>query len=902
MITRGSSNAGAIDSLIGRVAERSLLRKRIETDRQKLITIWGPGGIGKTRLARELMRDANALIFTGGSIVCALESAVRAGDLVAIVARAIGLSATAGRSHEDRLARIGRALAARGPTLVLLDNVEQIVAETCAALSAWMMIAPDTTFIATSRELLGMPGESPCELAPLNVPHTDAEVETSDAVELLVRRARDVRPDFEADPRTLREIVARLDGIPLAIELAAARLAVLSARQLALRLDRRFEVLAVRHGGAEARQRTLRGAIDWSWELLDDAEQHALAELSVFHGAFDLEAAEAVLDHPAAAASVIHALRSKSLIVSHPADAPGGAPRFSLFESIRDYALEKLGDRRSDVETRHANYFIRAAEIFAAQVDGRSGEEALRWLTREQPSLITLVDRHLEEKSAKGALLALRAVLALEPMLSIHGANVLVIDLLAYIEAATPLDELPDAMRLRFLEARASSLLVLGQLQDAGRATDAAEKISRNAGEIQHARVLTIAAYIQQAQGRHEQAMQKAQAALALAESVGARREQGTSLAYIGLVLHVRDQFTEALGYYERALAIHLEVGHLRAEIRTRARLAFAMQDLGRSEDAIAQCEEARRVEEKLESRQLNGLLVGYIGNFRRAQGRISEAHEHYARAVQLLRRAGDRRFEATFTMDDGIACLLDADHEGAAAQLDIAAKITDEVGDARLATLIAGYQLMTQAGLGHLETARAAFERASTYVASVNDPATRSLLELQAAQLEVAASRSASSKNRAEHLAHAKHFLAELPTPILGEHRRIAVHLLKREIDRAEPTKNTLLVIRDGSKMRPPASSWIDLSAHPSTQRVLATLVHRRIASPAAGIATNDLIEAGWPGEKVVASAGANRLRVLLTWLRTNGLRDLLKSDRGAYWLDSETPIALVVSDDAHD
>ncbi|MEO7112048.1 MAG: AAA family ATPase [Polyangiaceae bacterium] len=900
MTTR--ANVATADPLVGRIAERAQLRRRIIDDKQKLITIWGPGGIGKTRLARELIHDANTLVFSGGIFTCALVSAMRAGDLVAIVARAIGLSASTARSHEDRLARIGRALAARGRTLVLLDNVEQIVAETCAALSAWMMIAPETTFIATSRELLGVSGESPCELAPLNVPRTDAEVETSDAVELLVRRARDVRPDFEADPRTLREIVSRLDGIPLAIELAAARLAVLSARQLALRLDRRFEVLAVRHGGAEARQRTLRGAIDWSWELLDEAEQHALAELSVFHGAFDLDAAEAVLDHPAAAASVIHALRSKSLIVSHPADTPGGAPRFSLFESIRDYSLEKLGDRRSEVQARHAKYFIHAAEERAALVDGLAGEEALRWLTREQPSLVTLVDRYLAENTPQAAELALRAVLALEPMLSIHGANMLVVDLLARIETVCALENFSDAMRLRFLEARASSLLVLGHLQEAGRATGDAQRIAREVGEIHHARVLTIAAYIQQAQGHQEQAMNTAQAALALAEAIGARREQGTSLAYIGLVLHVRDQFSEALVHYERALAIHLEVGHLRAEIRTRARLAFLMQDLGRPEDAIAQCEEARRVEEKLESRQLNGLLLGYIGNFRRAQGRISEARDHYSRAVQLLRRAGDRRFEATFTMDDGIACLLDADHETAATQLALAAKIIDEVGDARLSTLIAGYELMTQAGLGDVEAARAAFDRANAYVASVNDPATQSLLELQAAQLDVASSKHASPKIRERLLARARAIVAQLPKPILGEHRRIAVHLLQRELDQAELTKNTLLVMRDGSKIRPPGSAWVDLVAHPSTQRVLAMLVHRRIASPNASVASADLIEGGWPGEKVVASAAANRLRVLLTWLRTNGLRDLLKSDRGAYWLDSGAPIAIVESEDAHD
>lgn len=889
------------DELVGRIAERALLRKRIVDERRTLVTIWGAGGIGKTRLARELVRDV-APAFSGGAMLCALESARRGADLVTIVGRTMGIAAAAAGSHEDRLARIGRALAARGPTLLVLDNVEQLVSDTCAALAMWMTMAPETTFVATSRELLGVAGESPCELAPLGVPRTDAEVESSDAVELLVRRARGVLPDFQADPSTLREIVSRLDGIPLAIELAAARLAVLSARQLALRLDRRFEVLAVRHGGAEARQRTLRGAIDWSWELLDKAEKHALAQLSVFHGAFDLDAAEAVLDDPGAAASVIHALRSKSLLVAQPADSPGGAPRFSLLESIRDYAQGKLGDARTEAERRHAAYFIDAAEGRAAKVDGLGGEEALRWLTREQPNLVTLVEHQLEEKTRHGAELALRAVVALEPMLSIHGAHTVIVDLLTRIEAVANPADLPAEMRLRFFEARAGSLLALGHLQDADRAIEAAQLVSKSGDEASHARVLTIAAYIQQAQGHHEQAMTTAREALALAESAGARHEQGMALAYIGLVLHVCDGFDEALTYYERALAIHVEVGHLRAEFRTRARLAFLMQDLGRSEDAIAQCEEARLVEERLESRQVNGLLVGYIGNFRRAQGRTVEAHDCYVRAIELLRRAGDRRFEATFTMDRGIASLLDGDHASAVEHLAVAAKIIDEVGDSRLAALIAGYEIMTQAPLGDLEAARSAFHRANAHLERADDPATRRLFALQAAQLDVAASKSANAADRKTHLGRAREVFAQLEKPILGEHRRIAALLLEREIDQADPPAHALRVTRDGARLKAPDAQWVDLTAHPSTQRVLALLVQRRIASPHIGVTSSDLIEAGWPGERVEARAAANRLRVLLTWLRTHGLRDRLRGEKGGYWLDPATPMTVVESAAAHD
>ena len=877
------------DTLVGRVREIESLSKRIVDGNVDLLTIWGPGGIGKTRLARELARRV-APSFPGGVTFAALDGARRAADVVTLVARALGVTATP-RSHEARVARIGHALAARGKTLVVLDNVEQIVDVTCAALAAWRAAAPNASFLVTSRELLGAAGESPCELAPLGVPKSDAEVASSEAVDLLLARARAVRADFEGNPRDLREIVARLDGIPLAIELAAARLAVLSASQLAERLDRRFEVLAAAHGGAEARQRTLRGAIDWSWDLLDDAERRALAELSVFEGMFDLEAAEAVLASRDSAADLLHALRSKSLLVAHAAEKRASGPRFSLLESIRDYARAKLGDRAREVEARHATYFVRAAEAHAARVDAHDGEEAIGWLVREQANLLVVIDRVCEGELGD-AETALRAALAIEPMLAVHGAPALVVDLLGRVESMGKMAGFPIALRVRALEAKGTALLALGQLQEAMVAIE--RGLAEAAGDLERARFQLVASAIRQAQGRYDEAMRTAREALDLATRIDAKREIGVALSSIALVHHITEKFAEALESYREALAIHVEIGHLRAEIRTRARLGFLMQDLGRSEEAIAECERARLAEEKLDSRQLEGVLVGYIGNMRRAQGRTEDARQEYVRALELLRRAGDRRFEATFTMDRGISWILDANYTNAICDLEIAARIIDEVGDRKLAALIAGYEICARVPLGDRSGALAAIARGAKSLESVNDAAARTLFDVHAAQIHLLeASEADDEAERTRHVDLAARVLASLDRPILGEHRRIAAMLLAREIDRASASEKTLLVAPGGEAMRAPTNAWVDLSAHPSAGRVLELLVRRRLASPGTPVTAGELVAAGWPGEKLLHAAGVNRLRVLLTSLRAEGLREILKGEQGSYWIDPAVPVA---------
>ncbi len=378
-------------------------------------------------------------------------------DLLAIVADLLGLGSSGAGTAAEGIARVGRSLAARGRTLLVLDNVEQIVADAASALVTWSTMAPDARLprhVARAAR-----GTGRAALRALAASTRAADDGVPEAVRLLVDRARAVRPSFEADGDVLRAIVERLDGIPLAIELAAARLSVMSAEQLLARLDDRFSVLRRGHGNAEQRQRTMHHAIDWSWNLLDEAERRALSGLSVFRG-FDLEAASAVLG--ADVIDTVAALRHKSLIAEAPA-APEteAAPRFLLLQSIREFAALELGARAPGVRRAHARYFADAASTWAEHVDGLGSGAALAKLTLEHDNLLAVAER-FDESPAD----ALRALIALEALLTSRGAaNQLALLLGRALEPAAP--AVPRALRLRALEVQASALLGLGQLADA---------------------------------------------------------------------------------------------------------------------------------------------------------------------------------------------------------------------------------------------------------------------------------------------------------------------------------------------------------------------------------------------------------------------------------------------------
>jgi predicted ATPase len=268
----------------------------------------------------------------------------------------------------------------------VLDNFEQVVEWAPETVGAWMRRAPEAVFLVTSRRPLGLEGERLLPLSPLGLPREGQDPEESEAAQLFLERARAARPGLALDEEAmedLRVVLQALDGLPLALELAAARMRVLSVTQIRERLGERFRLLAGSRRDHSDRQATLRGAIDWSWELLTEWEKSALVQCSQFRGGFGLEDAEAVLDlspWPDApwAMDAVEALVDHSLLRLVEEDETGS--RLDMLLSIREYAAEKL-ETADAVALRHARHFAAlGAEEALQKLKGPEGLAA-RWRT-----------------------------------------------------------------------------------------------------------------------------------------------------------------------------------------------------------------------------------------------------------------------------------------------------------------------------------------------------------------------------------------------------------------------------------------------------------------------------------------------------------------------------------------
>ncbi|MGH3843932.1 MAG: ATP-binding protein, partial [Pseudonocardiaceae bacterium] len=361
----------ALTAFVGRARELDELARLLAGSR--MVTLTGVGGAGKTRLA--LQAGAGALAAYPAGVWMVELASLRDGARVAsAVAAALSFETSAFDGPEALEGRLIRHLAIR-QTLLLLDNCEHLLEAVACLVHTLVTRCPGVSVLATSRERLGVPGEVVWRVPPLSLPPAAAvvgELNGSDAVAFFCERARAARAAFELDATnaaTVVRICRRLDGIPLALELAAARIQVLSPAQIADRLDDRFRLLTGRERVVVAHQQTLRATIDWSYELLSPVEQRALARLAVFPDAFDLEAAEAVLSgEPGGVAfqdalDVLCRLVDKSLVVVH---SEGAAPRYRLLETIQKYGAEKLTEAGevTAARRRHSDAFIARAEAW----------------------------------------------------------------------------------------------------------------------------------------------------------------------------------------------------------------------------------------------------------------------------------------------------------------------------------------------------------------------------------------------------------------------------------------------------------------------------------------------------------------------------------------------------------
>lgn len=580
----------------------------------KLLTVTGIGGGGKTRLALELARTQLAQFARHPDGVWWVDLAPLSDShrVLQAVAAALSLREEPGTPLLDTLL----AHLSDKSALLVFDNCEHLregVAELVGALRAK---APEVTIVATSRAALGVEGEQLFPLSSLALPPTDgadfARIAGAEAVRLFVDRARSADPEFELSAQSappVVEICRRLDGIPLALELAAARLRLLSVTELLAKLDDRFRLLVGGAGGggkAElARHQTLRATIQWSYDQLDAEEQRLLRAVSVFRGGWTLESALHVVGDNADEFQVLDLLGrllEYSLIL---ADRTEGAPsRFGLLETVREYALEQLdiAGESDAARSRHLDYFSDLANKASLKLQS---PEVAEWTSR--------IDRELENLVA-----AMKNGQQLDD--AIDKAIVITASLRIYWVNSGHLD----------LGARSTRALL--------------EHPQAQAPTWPRARALQTSATVAYFQGRRAEAEAEAEEALAISRQLDIRQGIAAGLSMLGTLASLRGDSARAREYLEETVAMHRARGDsflLGASLNS---LASAYEEVGLIDEASALYEEASGVARRVGN--IDGLALSLLNLVPMAidRGLLSVAKDRLIEAFGVLEGVGLKR------------------------------------------------------------------------------------------------------------------------------------------------------------------------------------------------------------------------------------------------------------------
>jgi predicted ATPase/DNA-binding SARP family transcriptional activator/DNA-binding CsgD family transcriptional regulator len=669
----------ALSNFVGREQERVEVERALAMSR--LLTLTGTGGSGKTRLALEVAREL-AGTHADGAWLAELAPLSDPKLLPQAVAAALGVRERSEKSGRSLVTSLIDALRPK-ETLLVLDNCEHLV-DACARLAETLLAScPGLRILATSREALGVAGEAIWVVPPLSVPEperptTAEEIATSGSVLLFLDRARHRRPAFALTPQNVSavaEICRRLDGIPLAIELAAARVATMGVEQIAARLGDSLGLLTAGSRTAAPRQQTLRAALEWSHRLLSEPERRLFARLSVFAGGFSLEAAEAVGSgggiEEGDVLDLLSRLVDKSLVA---AEATGeGEVRYGMLEPVRQYGRERLeaSGEEDDLLSRHAAYFLAEAEAAEPELVGPQQGWWLNRLEREHGNMRAALGWSLERGDELGSRLGgslsrfwyARGYLSegrrwLEEGLSKGGVSAPVrakalgeagwlSEAQGDYEQARAAHEacLDIYRRLGDERGIAASLRNLGSVAasqgDHGRANELLEEsltMTRRSGtDTDVVRVLTTLGVLAISRDEHARAVVCFEEALSLARKSGDVRGVAVSLNNLGHATLLRGDAGRATALFEEVLAKDREVGDAQGTAISLINLALAALAQGGHERADELLVESltllRRVENKLVTVECLEAMAGVAG----AQGNAQRAARLWG-AAQALR------------------------------------------------------------------------------------------------------------------------------------------------------------------------------------------------------------------------------------------------------------------------
>lgn len=610
--------------LVGRQAEKATALEILFREDVSLVSLLGPGGTGKTRLAIELAAEASNR-YPDGVWFVALASLADPGLVVAEVARVLEIDSTPGEALAQTL---GRALAER-ELLLVLDNFEHLMTA-AEALAGLLAAAPRLDLLVTSREALRIRGEHRFEVSPLSI---------EDASELFLQRAMAVRPDLrvgDEERAAIRRICKRLDGLPLALELAAARIAVFGPRALEARLAKRL-VLSEGPRDLPARQRTLRAAIEWSYRLLEPAERLLLQQLAPFIGGVRVEDAEVVFQVTMPdAVQTMMSLSDKSLLRHR--DDPDDEPRFWMLETIREFALEcAVADGAIQTASdRHAEHFLAVTDQAAEHLVGPDQGSWLDRLERDQSNVRAALDHLTQHAPAR----ALRMAGNLAWFWQIRGNPFEARRRLAKILACAPAE---SPRRGQALFAAAQVALQLGEAAEAEPLLDELASLARQEDEDRLlVLALSLLGWAAEALGDHCTSVARHEEAIAAARAAGDDWALGIALNNFAIVPAGRGDLQRARTLLGEALSIRRGIGEPRAIALTANNLADIILAMGDHQHAGLLVEEALARAREIDFRPLIGAALGARADISLMRGDLERARAQLHEALETTNAAYD--------------------------------------------------------------------------------------------------------------------------------------------------------------------------------------------------------------------------------------------------------------------